>query len=428
MDIYAENGAHRLGNLGDISMLRVALARLSSFWPESSINVVTSAPDKLAKLCPNARPINLSGRHIWFSPLIGRFSLLLPSSVAQHWSYLEWELRQQAPSLVRSWWQLKLKVRRHDNKGFKSFLETVYESDLVVATGGGYITDEFPELASTVLSMLGMAKKLGKPTVMLGHGLGPLQNPRLRTIAKAVLPSVDLITLRERRAGIPLLDSLGVSQKRVITTGDDAIELAYEARNRELGQGIGVNLRMAKYAGVSGDMLETVRSALQDVARIKGALLLPLPISQDASDVQTIQKLMAGYDDNSDGGESLDTPLKVIKQVGHCRVVVTGSYHAGVFALAQGIPVVGLAKSQYYIDKFLGLADQFGTGCEVILLDDNQLREKLIVSIDNAWMSAETVRLQLLESARRQIESGHAAYQRVYDLVNSRRAVSSMYH
>jgi len=299
---------------------------------------------------------------------------------------------------------------------------------LVVATGGGYITDEFPELASTVLSMLGMAKKLGKPTVMLGHGLGPLQNPRLRTIAKAVLPSVDLITLRERRAGIPLLDSLGVSQKRVITTGDDAIELAYEARNRELGQGIGVNLRMAKYAGVSGDMLETVRSALQDVARIKGALLLPLPISQDASDVQTIQKLMAGYDDNSDGGESLDTPLKVIKQVGQCRVVVTGSYHAGVFALAQGIPVVGLAKSQYYIDKFLGLADQFGTGCEVILLDDNQLREKLIVSIDNAWMSAETVRLQLLESARRQIESGHAAYQRVYDLVNSRRAVSSMYH
>ena len=82
---------------------------------------------------------------MWFSPLIGRLSLIQPSSIAQHWSDLEWELRQQAPSLVRFWLQFKFKVRRHDNKGLKSFLEAVYESDLVVATGGGYITDEFPE-------------------------------------------------------------------------------------------------------------------------------------------------------------------------------------------------------------------------------------------------------------------------------------------
>ena len=35
-------------------------------------------------------------------------------------------------------------------------------------------------------------------------------------------------------------------------------------------------------------------------------------------------------------------------------VEVTGSYHAGVFALAQGIPVVGLLQSAYYEQKFIG--------------------------------------------------------------------------
>jgi polysaccharide pyruvyl transferase WcaK-like protein len=52
--------------------------------------------------------------------------------------------------------------------------------------------------------------------------------------------------------------------------------------------------------------------------------------------------------------------------VSRCRVVVTGSYHAGVFALAQGIPVVATAASRYYHDKFSGLADLFGGGGDIV--------------------------------------------------------------
>ena len=61
----------------------------------------------------------------------------------------------------------------------------------------------------------------------------------------------------------------------------------------------------------------------------------------------------------------------MIRQIQRCRLVVTGSYHAGVFALASGIPVVGLAKSSYYRDKFLGLADMFAVGCETVTLDES---------------------------------------------------------
>jgi colanic acid/amylovoran biosynthesis protein len=131
---------------------------------------------------------------------------------------------------------------------------------------------------------------------------------------------------------------------------------------------------------------------------------------------------LAGFDDLSDGGATLDTPLDVIKQVGRCRVVVTGAYHAAVFALAQGISVVCLAKSKYYVAKFMGLQDQFGQGCETIVLDQPAALEKLAGVLDRTWQSAELVRQPLQEAALRQIQLSWGAYEQVRDFLDSHRA------
>jgi colanic acid/amylovoran biosynthesis protein len=172
------------------------------------------------------------------------------------------------------------------------------------------------------------------------------------------------------------------------------------------------------YSEVDLNILKKIRTVMHDAARNHRASLIPIPIAlhNRESDVRSIRQILAGYDDESDGGQNLTSPLQVIRQVGCCRVVVAGSYHAGVFALAQGIPVVGLAKSAYYVDKFLGLAAQFGAGCQVVFLDDGQVRSKLSDAIDLAWNSAERVRPHLLEAAKRQIESGWDAYRRVHEL------------
>jgi colanic acid/amylovoran biosynthesis protein len=104
---------------------------------------------------------------------------------------------------------------------------------------------------------------------------------------------------------------------------------------------------------------------------------------------------------------------EVIRQAGECRVVVTGSYHAGVFALAQGVPVVGIARSEYYRDKFHGLAGQFGPGCTVLHADEAPFAGKLGEAIDRAWNEAETVRPQLLRAAESQVLAARAAYERL---------------
>jgi polysaccharide pyruvyl transferase WcaK-like protein len=98
--------------------------------------------------------------------------------------------------------------------------------------------------------------------------------------------------------------------------------------------------------------------------------MVPLPISRvpGEADVEAIQYLMNANDDSLPNGSPLEALDAVVRQVQKCRLVITGSYHAGVFALAKGIPTIGLAKSAYYIDKFIGLSALFGLGCETVLL------------------------------------------------------------
>ena len=411
-----EQSGYPLGNLGDVSMLKTAVQRLEKLYPHGEIKVLTSAPEKLALFCPQALPLSLSGRTIWYLPIIGSFYKLFSLPQQQQWWLKEWQFRQKYPRLAASLLQLKLKFRPQQTQDLQQFLDAIYNADLVVASGGGYINDSFPELASTVLGILAMAQKLGKPTVMLGHGVGPLKIPYLRSQAQQILPNVSLITLREKRASLPFLESLGVSSQRIVTTGDEAIESAYTARQEELGWGIGVNLRVAHYADVSKEMIAQVRCAVQSVAEEKQAKLIPVPISQYDGDAQTIKQLLMGYDNDSDGGSVWQTPEEIIAEVGKCRVVVTGSYHAGVFALSQGIPVIGLAKSPYYQDKFLGLADQFRVGCEVLFLNDGDLLPKLIAAINQAWESAPELRQPLLKAAQQQISLSRAAYEKIVDL------------
>lgn len=426
MRILVDHGCYDLLNQGDVAMLQVAVSRLSSLWPEAFIQVITDAPDRLAIYCPYAHPVQPNTRLSWYKVgrSFGRPQRFRAKWVSERLSNLERKIWRRWPWLARRLTQLKVKRRglKVDLEEVNTFSEAFWGADLIIASGGGYINDAFRRHAVKLLDMLKIATEFGIPTAMFSQGLGPIQHPELQAKVKATLPLVNLLTTREDRYGISLLSSLGALPFQVMTTGDDAIELAYTQRASHPGGGIGLNLRAAAYSGVGNDLVEIIRTAIGVAAQKHGAQLIPLPISfyHEESDVTTIQQLLKGYDDTSDGGQSLDHPLKIIEQVGCCRVVVTGSYHAAVFALAQGIPVVGLVKSLYYSDKFSGLANQFGLGCEIISLDDPQLYDKLTLGLENAWKSAEWVRPHLLKSAAEQIEAGQAAYRQLYDLVERR--------
>jgi colanic acid/amylovoran biosynthesis protein len=249
------------------------------------------------------------------------------------------------------------------------------QAGLMVASGGGFIADAFRGQTWSVLERLGAAAKGGATVALFGQGIGPLRDRVLLEKAREVLPSAAVVGVRERLTSLPLLESLGVPRERIVVTGDDAVEPAYLSRGDGAGEYVGVNLRVAGYARVGREMIGRVREPLQHVARRLKSRMIALPISlsgdvESASDAAAAESLIAGPFAAGETYEEPREPHAIIERIGRCRVVVTGSYHAAVFALAQGIPAVCLSNSEYYEAKFRGLADLFGVGVEVLSLSD----------------------------------------------------------
>ena len=244
-----------------------------------------------------------------------------------------------------------------------------------------------------------------------------MRNQSLVKLAAEVLPQVHAIHLREGRASLSLLRQLGVPEEKAVVTGDDAIELSFRERSAGPGACLGVNLRVANYSAIAGSTVTAVAAVIAEKARQyqTQAVGIPINIEGAGSDVQTITRLLGVPDEDPPAGPGALRAL--LRRVGGCRVVVAGSYHAGVFALAQGVPVVAVARSEYYRDKFAGLAHQFGPGCAVILADDPQFAARLGAAIDRAWDEAEQLRPRLLRAAELQIQASRAAYERLPVLI-----------
>jgi len=415
----------QLANAGDIAMLQAGVARLGELWADSTFFVLADDPAKMATNCPQARWASAVGCALWSAPLMGRLVSYVPAPLVMVYDTFERLTRYRIQALGRLFVQRRAGLRKDGDTHLVSFLTAMRQADIVVATGGGYLNDEFPRHARVVLRCLELAIRAKKPTFMFGQGIGPLRDAGVRATAQRVLPHVGLIALREQRTGLPLLRSLGVPDAHIHVTGDDAIELAYNQRRHGLGRAIGVNLRRAYYAQVTPTQLAAVGYAVRAVAESIKAPLLPIPIASLAGDKASISELlqttppMAGDDDS-------DAPLVAIAKIGTCRVVLTGSYHAGVFALSQGIPVVCLASSSYYSHKFHGLAGQFGMGCSVLDLNDDQLAQKLTDALLTSWQKADTLRVALLSSAQKQIEDRRQAYRRAYILADRRFSEQTM--
>jgi colanic acid/amylovoran biosynthesis protein len=73
--------------------------------------------------------------------------------------------------------------------------------------------------------------------------------------------------------------------------------------------------------------------------------------------------------------------------------------------------------SNYYADKFLGLADTFGTGCRIVRFDNPNFHDSLIEAAEALWNGADALFPSLQTSALQQLRHSRAAYARLRELV-----------
>lgn len=442
--VLIENSEYWLSNIGDLAMMDITIRRLRDRWPSAHIGVLTDTPNLMHAYFPQVVPVDPRGSTVWSTPgimgrLSGRAGPRLVGPVAIGWVTARAWLPQKAQGLRRRVRRLLSLTSDGRSAGqtqaggaggtedppqpaeriaSPNTLSAAGKSSLVLALGGGYLTDQDFAQSTRVLSVLEHAHGMGIPTAMLGQGLGPIDDPALLARAAQVLPSVDFIALRERRKGPEVLARVGVTPSRFEVTGDDAIELAYLLRRPTVGEDIGVCLRVSGYSPVSERAKRSAASALQTVARELDAGLVPLVIAEYRSqDRRSTLPLLQGFPKQRRPLRRFARPQEVARQVGGCRVVVTGAYHAAVFALSQGIPVVALTSSSYYDDKFLGLAQMFRSGLELLRLDSEVLEEQLLSAVRSAWERAPEVRPGLLASAEAQIAASRRGFERACGLI-----------
>lgn len=408
-------------------MTVAAVQQVRSRCPTADIAVLTDDPELLKRYIPDCRVLSTSGRHYWCrgSLLPARLRNRVSPSTVSRLLTLEDRTRSRWPRVFNVLFVAKLRSGSARKEDVENFLDELLSAHLVIVCGMGGITDVFSTYAGDLLKVLRYSTAHRIPTVMMGQGIGPLDDRLLEASAKRVLRQADLIALRESRMGSFLLDSYGVSPHRVVVTGDDAIIVARATSPASLGDAFGVNIRVSDYSEIDQDDIGRLSRVIRQAAHSSGFDILPLPISTvpGEEDLPSIVQMI--------GKEALtghilhaESDLRVVDLAARCRVVLTGSYHAAVFALSMGIPVIALMKSPYYIGKFEGLRDQFGRGCELIDLNVLDFEAQLEELIDRIWSTADELRQGLHHAADRQVTLANQAYDRVVALAEARRLSS----
>ncbi len=205
-------------------------------------------------------------------------------------------------------------------------------------------------------------------------------------------------------------------------TGDDAIACAYRESQHSGSHSLGVSLRVTSYSGVTDAHAQRLSRLLCALAAGVGAELVAVPISHvpGESDLEAFVRMFPGRNTPALSPAFRMTPEWIRDEIGRCRVVITGAYHTAVFALSQGIPAVCLANSQYYLDKFLGLAAQFEQGCQVIRLDAPDSEAAIKRATEDVWHKCDLYRKPLLSAALKQIRESERAWANLPSVLSQR--------
>jgi polysaccharide pyruvyl transferase WcaK-like protein len=390
--ILVDQSGYELQNMGDVAMLQSCVLRLSRQWPDAEIMVIARSPGDLAPHCPDAFAVERSDGRALAQLVPRRYRPVWQSVVPYFFGRLGHRpILRSKPGTV---------------------LQAVRTADVVVAAGGGYLTDTWRWHATGVLGVLALAQRLGKPTAMFGQGIGPVRQRMLRQQARAVLPELAVLGLREGLMGRELALSFGARPTAVQVTGDDALELIENSGAYD-GRALGVNMRVTGYAGVNDSVAMAIGGVVAKAAAAFDVPILGLPVSRRGADadLMAIRGMFQRCDLATDVIlEDLATPEDLAGAAARCRAIVTGSYHAAVFGLAQGVPTVCVTKSSYYDGKFNGLSALFPGICSVISLDSADFDERLRAAIRQAWRLPTSLRASARDTAVELRDAGRAAY------------------
>lgn len=290
----------------------------------------------------------------------------------------------------------------------------------LLISGGGSLLQDVTSRRSPLyyLGVLWLAHRAGVPTIVLAQGMGPLDHPLNRLLARKQLEQTQVITVRDP-VSAEFLAKLGVTKPPIAVTADpsfllqpdDSVRLeAWWSLHIPAGRPVlGVALR--RWAtGNPAERYTAIADAVAAFAQESGAFVLFLPM-QYPQDLHVAEEL-AGWTPAESRVLNLSlTPREMIAAVGRCDFILAMRLHALIFAVQQTTPALGLAYDPKVLDFSL-LAD-----LPTPARWEEITAETLAASLRHQWEQRDALREILAESSSRLVNMARHNIELVKELI-----------
>lgn len=195
-------GNHTCGNRGDSAILRGLIDAISAQEPQTDIDVMSRYPVSSAWLL---------GREVLGDPLYSQMKRLNGAGGV---------IGRVKKVLRRRYMHQALLAKVSDSgrlrnvslpQGFGDFANQLGQYDAIIQVGGSFFVDLYgaPQFEHALCSFMA-----SKPVYMVGHSVGPFQNPQFKELANYVFARCEALILRES-VSLELMKASGIDTRKV---------------------------------------------------------------------------------------------------------------------------------------------------------------------------------------------------------------------
>lgn len=283
-------------------------------------------------------------------------------------------------------------------------VRVIRKADLVISGGGSLLQDvTSARSARYYLFILQLAQFLKKKTAIYAQGIGPLNNPGIRTAVARTLNKTDLISVRDADSKA-LLESIGINRLPIHVTADPSfvVEADLEAADKILAEAgldgrelVGVSLRPWPKAD---EWLEKAAEGIRQASKELNVDFAFIPM-QESEDAEVCQSVGIGTIIRSTGG------VRTVKGIiSRCKLIIGMRLHSLIFAASENIPFVPIVYDPK-VSAFAAMVEQVdGVNVESLIAED--MRDAIKSAWEKRTELAERLNNHVPELKRSALKSG----------------------
>lgn len=358
-------------NQGDEAQIDETYRVFLSRYPEYEIKILSHVKDYTYRHHMNCSVGNNSRLALWNidNPEVNSYKC---STDEEKRCFLE--IGDKAIEIARKMMQKEQNLSEYDGRIF-DFLNEIKTSNLVVFSGGGYLTGKTLSRLWDHLYVMRIANIFNVPYILTGHTIGLWDSDFSKEFAKSELGKAKYISLRDAHESPKALREIGISGDKIIVTHDDALFCRKDNDISRLLNYMGVRSKQyvtvnAHFWGVKTyeDQIFIIKYILNVINTIIDNTIYDvvlLPMTKD--DVLPLNYIYDKTDNsrihiiNAMGDEDYDF-AKIRAVIADSRLCITMKHHPIIFAMGEKIPTIALCYRDYYVHKNKGALELFGLG------------------------------------------------------------------